>query len=309
MPKVSIIVPIYNTEQYLTECIESILAQTYKDFELLLINDGSSDNSGKICNKYAQQDSRVIVVHKENSGANYARKTGVNISKGEWITFVDSDDIISSDYLKILTSHISESSDIIIGQIKDHNYVPGLYTINEYRIDLLKGKYPCPYTKLYKSTLFTERIFNTPREIVIGEDQLMNIRLSFGTNKSVLVLQDVIYKYRIRSNSIFHSHNHSYNYSNLFFSLYLKAIPSEFYEIYSDYIFLFAYNYWSDFCGYKYRIPLEWQNYEITKYVIEQSSRKGNLLKKYDLRLIKSNNIITRVILILLKKLNNRFRL
>ena len=99
MPKVSIIVPIYNSEAHLSRCIDSILAQTLTDFELILVNDGSQDNSGKICDNYAQKDSRIIVLHKENGGTSSARNVGLKKSRGEYITFVDSDDTIYPHYL------------------------------------------------------------------------------------------------------------------------------------------------------------------------------------------------------------------
>ncbi|MGL4866631.1 MAG: glycosyltransferase family 2 protein [Cetobacterium sp.] len=89
--KISIIVPVYMVESYLARCIDSILAQTFKDFELILINDGSLDNSGKICDKYAEKDKRVVVIHKKNTGCSASRNEGIKIAKGEYIGFVDSD--------------------------------------------------------------------------------------------------------------------------------------------------------------------------------------------------------------------------
>lgn len=94
MPQISVIVPVYNVEKYLHRCIDSILAQTFTDFELLLIDDGSKDNSGAICDEYAARDSRVQVFHKENGGVSSARNLGLDNAQGEWITFVDSDDWI-----------------------------------------------------------------------------------------------------------------------------------------------------------------------------------------------------------------------
>ena len=94
MSKISIIVPVYNTEKYLRCCIDSILVQTFADFELLLINDGSTDSSGTICEEYALEDRRVRVFHKENGGVSSARNVGLDNARGEWITFVDSDDYI-----------------------------------------------------------------------------------------------------------------------------------------------------------------------------------------------------------------------
>ncbi len=103
MPKVSIIVPVYNVEKYLHSCLDSILAQTFTDFEAVLVDDGSTDNSGKVCDEYAAKDSRFVVVHKQNEGVAKARITGFEHSKGELISFIDSDDYVSADYLEKLS--------------------------------------------------------------------------------------------------------------------------------------------------------------------------------------------------------------
>ena len=100
MSKISVIVPVYNTEKYLRRCVDSILAQTFTDFELLLIDDGSTDGSGAICDEYALKDSRVRVFHKENGGASSARNLGLDNAQGEWITFVDSDDWVYPCWLQ-----------------------------------------------------------------------------------------------------------------------------------------------------------------------------------------------------------------
>lgn len=115
MPKVSVIVPVYNAENYLHRCVDSILTQTFTDFELLLINDGSKDSSGKICDEYAANDSRVQVFHKENEGVSSARNLGLDNANGEWISFIDSDDWISENYLNIMNSPIR--SDLVVGAI------------------------------------------------------------------------------------------------------------------------------------------------------------------------------------------------
>lgn len=309
MPKVSIVVPIYNTEKYLAQCIDSILAQTFTDFELILVNDGSTDKSAKICDEYAKKDSRIVVIHKENGGANKARETGVNVSNGEWINFVDSDDTITKDALEKLLFYSSSKYDIIIGQIENIQYKPGIYPIDKYRLQLLRGRYPSPVSKLIKSSLFTEITFNTPREILVGEDHLMNIRLSFATEKKVRIIPTQIYKYNIRYNSTFHSHNHAYDYSEKFFIEYLKSVPNTMRTKYSDSIFYFAYNEWSNFCGYKVFIPKYWQCYNITKYVKENYVVKRHQLYKFDNILIKYNNIFIRVIFIGLKKIKNRLNI
>ncbi|MBT2679817.1 glycosyltransferase [Bacillus sp. ISL-35] len=108
-PKISIIVPVYKVEKYLHKCINSILAQTFTDFELILIDDGSPDNCGRICDKYARKDSRVSVIHKENGGLASARNAGLDIAKGEYIGFVDSDDWIESDMYELLYDLCTEN--------------------------------------------------------------------------------------------------------------------------------------------------------------------------------------------------------
>ena len=111
---ISVIVPVYNTEKYLDRCIQSILGQTYSNIELLLIDDGSTDSSGEICDKYAQQDSRVRVFHKENGGASAARNMGLDKANGSWIAFVDSDDWIDPEmYSEMYSLAVAESVDAV----------------------------------------------------------------------------------------------------------------------------------------------------------------------------------------------------
>ena len=96
LPKISIIVPVFNAEKYIHRCIDSLLAQSFTNFELILVDDGSSDRSGQICDEYAAKDSRVSVFHKKNEGVSSARNLGLDNAKGEWISFVDSGQSISS---------------------------------------------------------------------------------------------------------------------------------------------------------------------------------------------------------------------
>ena len=98
MRTISVIVPVYKVEPYINHCVDSILAQTYRDFELILVDDGSPDNCGKICDEYAKKDSRVKVIHKVNGGVSSARNMGLDNAKGEWITFIDADDYVVNTY-------------------------------------------------------------------------------------------------------------------------------------------------------------------------------------------------------------------
>ena len=108
IPKISVIIPVYNAESFLCRCVDSILAQTYSNFEILLINDGSSDSSSTICDKYALKDCRIKVFHKDNGGVSETRNVGINNASGEWITFVDSDDWISSNTFQECIDYLTD---------------------------------------------------------------------------------------------------------------------------------------------------------------------------------------------------------
>lgn len=129
-PLLSIIVPIYNTATFLNRCIDSILTQKYTHFELILIDDGSKDQSGKICDEYAQKDSRIVVIHKPNGGQSSARNAGLNIAKGDYITFVDSDDYISMDCYQNNMEILSRDKSIDILEYP-------IYTVNNGNIEKL----------------------------------------------------------------------------------------------------------------------------------------------------------------------------
>ncbi len=172
MDLVSVIVPVYNVEKYLAKCIDSIIAQTYQNLEIILVDDGSTDSSPAICDEYALIDRRIKVVHKSNGGLSDARNCGINISKGDFICFIDSDDYIAEDMLKILlTQMLKDGSGMAIcnflyvdeqgKSIEERNgYLPiqnGIFTKEEILIQTAQTHF-APYTaawnKLYKKSLF-----------------------------------------------------------------------------------------------------------------------------------------------------------
>lgn len=114
MPEISVIVPVYNVEQYLQRCVDSILSQSFSDFELILVDDGSPDRCGAICDTYAEQDNRVCVIHQENGKASAARNAGIEAAKGKWIAFVDPDDWIHQHYLRLLYENTDNETDVIL---------------------------------------------------------------------------------------------------------------------------------------------------------------------------------------------------
>lgn len=118
----SIIVPVYNVEEYLGECIDSILQQTFRDYELILVDDGSTDCSGEICDRYASEDDRIVMVHKENGGVSSARNAGLKLAKGEFFTFVDADDFIAQDTYKSNMDIIAQDNSLDIIQFPCIDY-------------------------------------------------------------------------------------------------------------------------------------------------------------------------------------------
>lgn len=137
---ISIIVPVYNVEKYLAECVDSLLGQTYKDFEVILVDDGSKDKSGAICDEYAQKDDRIKVIHKENGGLSDARNKGLAASKGQYICFIDSDDYVYEDYLEKLYEAISVyKADVAVSDIHSMR-LPNLKTEYEGNISMDRQK-------------------------------------------------------------------------------------------------------------------------------------------------------------------------
>ena len=114
--KITVIVPVYNVEHYLDKCLDSLINQTYKNLEIIVINDGSTDNSGIICQEYAQKDNRIIYIEKENGGLSDARNVGLDKMTGSYVTFIDSDDWVESDYVEVLYNKLIEyRADIAVG--------------------------------------------------------------------------------------------------------------------------------------------------------------------------------------------------
>lgn len=212
-PTISVIIPVYNTEKYLHRCIDSVLAQTYKDFELLLIDDGSKDSSGAICDEYAAQDTRVRVFHKENGGVSSARKMGVENAKGSWIGFVDSDDEISSSYFKDLYEAAKINGCLLVcasskdAKISCQDFIRGLL------LNRIDWRLP---SKLYdRNLLLFSHAFSIPKEVSIGEDLIGNLFISQNV-EDVQLVNSTGYHYRENEESITHTRTWSTDYETIF---------------------------------------------------------------------------------------------
>lgn len=216
-PKISVIVPVYNVEKYLRRCVDSILAQTFTDFELLLIDDGSKDKSGEICDEYAKTDNRVKVFHKENGGVSSARNLGLDNAKGEYLFFFDGDDWLDPIYLTDLYfAAIEHNTDIVACDYfvdltnSESNYIKQKYNSNN--ISCIKnflnnniGGYL--WNKIIRKSVFTNNDIKFSKDIAIWEDLLVIIKLYTCTEKIYYVPK--AYYHYIKYNSSSATYNFS----------------------------------------------------------------------------------------------------
>lgn len=238
--KISVIIPVYNARDYLIRCVDSVLAQTFKDFELILVDDGSTDNSGIICDELAKKDYRIRVIHKKNGGANQARYYGVQKSNSQWVTFVDADDTIKPRALDLLYS-MHEGADIVVGFINVPQKPIKPVTKDKCIDELLGGQgYPsCPTAKLFNKSLLSFDVFNFSKEIVMGEDLIMNLRILLKTKLSPRFLYKQIYVYNRNITSVSHSIKATiYQEETFYKALYDSFAPAELQKHMHQVIFL-----------------------------------------------------------------------
>ena len=215
-PLISVIVPIYNVEQYLRKCVDSIISQTYRNLEIILIDDGSPDECGKICDEYALKDERIIVIHQKNGGLSAARNTGLDICKGEYISFIDSDDFISPFFIEMLYRGVHDYNCEIATVEHGVSFIDG----NDESVVFATDKLDCSYEeiapreairmmmyqrlpngapwRLYKREIFSDIRFPVGW---LYEDAATTHKLFMKAKKMVIVHADV-YAYRLRQNSI-----------------------------------------------------------------------------------------------------------
>ena len=217
--KITVIVPVYNVENYLEKCLDSLINQTYKNLEIIVINDGSTDNSGEICQEYAQKDNRIVYIEKENGGLSDARNVGLDKMTGSYVTFIDSDDWVELDYVEILYKKIIEyQADISVGNYYSYNEDEKTYYFHIYgdsyyekvydNISIFENLYESQemksfalisaWGKLYKAKLFDYLRFDKGK---LGEDGYFNQKMYLSVNK-VVYLNKGLYAYRQRSGSI-----------------------------------------------------------------------------------------------------------
>ena len=216
--KITVIVPVYNVENYLNKCLDSLINQTYKNLEIIVINDGSIDNSGIICQEYAQKDNRIVYIEKENGGQSEARNMGLDRMTGSYVTFVDSDDWIELDYVEILYKKITEyQADIAVGNYYSFNEAEGMYYFHIFgdscyekvydNVSIFENLYESQemksfalisvWGKLYKADLLKHLRFDIGK---LGEDGYLNQKIYLLAEKTIY-LNKGLYAYRQREGS------------------------------------------------------------------------------------------------------------
>ena len=209
MSTVSIIVPIYKVEDYIRECIDSILAQTYPDFELILVDDGSPDSCGRICDDYAKRDNRIKVVHKVNGGLTSARNAGLEVAKGEWIMHVDGDDWIEPDMIESLIEAAQiTGADMVFGDFMKYGPSAGYNKLPTWSSDKKKSMtnyiayvMTTIWGSIAKRSLYADHSLKSPEGISYCEDFHLIVRLCHFAKKVVNVHRP-FYHYRYRPTSI-----------------------------------------------------------------------------------------------------------
>lgn len=228
-PRISVIVPVYKAEKYLHRCVNSVLDQTYDNFELILVDDGSPDNSGAICDEYAIKDRRIRVIHKKNGGSNSARRDGFVCCCGTFLVFLDSDDTLINNALELMHDNIVRGYDIVKCGVVKKNNKDEIISVEQYSFsvgeilkkeDVIRKIFMgdvAPYLcgAIYKRELFTADLFNKSIEanISFGEDWITNLLLSENVRK-ILCIKDVVYNYYINNESITNSQVVSLDYYN-----------------------------------------------------------------------------------------------
>ena len=202
---ISIIIPIYNVEKYLEKCLDSILNQTYKNLEIILIDDGSTDNSPNICNSYCEKDKRIKIIHKNNEGVSSARNKGIELSKGKYIVFIDSDDYVSNEHIEVLYDCIiSNNVDLVISNLIDISE-DGIILNNEEKESFLMNKDQC-----LKELLSEDNFYHLCCGNIYRKDLLEKIR--FNCKYRIAEDLDFLYRYIKQISSAYFLSKNTYYY-------------------------------------------------------------------------------------------------
>lgn len=201
--KISVVIPCYKVEDVLDRCVESILKQTFNAFELILVDDGSPDQTGVIADKMALRDARIKIIHQKNGGVMAARHAGARAASGDWVCFVDSDDALPMDALQNLYAGTKarDTVEMVVGfrdGVKIKRFDDAC-SLEDYRYDTIARRdlHVAVYGRLYRRELFTDFMFDIPRNVLKGEDWLFNVRYAFAMQHKPVVVEECVYHYII----------------------------------------------------------------------------------------------------------------
>lgn len=240
-PFISIIIPIYNSSKYLRRCLDSILNQTYTNFECILVNDGSTDNSGEVCNEYSLKDNRFKSFHKKNEGVSSTRNYGLDRAKGEWIIIIDSDDYVENDYVKGFLNAPFES-ELVIQSISDYskgdvncnieyhfeNRLYKKYEIGSFFSNINIYKYGTPWSRMYNAEIIKRYNLKYIESYSIKEDVLFSITYLMYCN-SIYTTSYMGYHYIYYPNSLVRTNKMNYEtLLNVSYDIYKNSIKNTF---------------------------------------------------------------------------------
>ena len=232
MPLVSVIVPVYKTEQYLPRCVDSLLSQTMQDLEVVLVDDASPDNCGQICDDYAAKYANIRVIHKENGGPQLARIAGMKVAQGKYLAFLDSDDWVMPDMFAPMVQQAEEQeADVVaVGFTRDYgthleeysNVIPsGVYRRERlawlrenavFDVDTMQQAYaPCVWNKLFRRSTMLQILLECDDKLTFGEDALHTFATLFKSTCVVVMNENRSYRYQLREGSTTNSYYKNYH--------------------------------------------------------------------------------------------------
>ena len=298
--KISVVIPVYNVEKYLSECLDSVVNQTYPNLQIILVDDGSTDSSGKICDEYAEKDSRITVIHQDNQGAGAAKNTGLELINGDYFSIIDSDDYIETNYYEMMISamqnHKADVAQCLFRNVFMDSVYERRYNFQSKRDRVIKRnrflfellydwKYSVFWNKLYKSSLLRNDIrFPVGRKI---DDEFFTYKLICNAKK-IININTPLYNYRMRKSSVMNVNNKDKLITDRIdcFIERLEYIKNIYPSLSKDYYYIFT-----DFLLYTYNSTSSTElKSTLEKYINVYPEKKENLFQRL-VRKYKTRNL------------------
>lgn len=310
MAEISIVIPAYNAGKFLRNCLDSVLSQSFTDWECIIVNDGSTDDTSSIVRQYIAQDSRFRLVEQDNAGAFAARIRGVDESISPWVTFIDCDDTVDDVYLEKLHSLCNEDTDIVLSLPAHLKILERRLSVEAYRFKTIIGHpiHSALHGRIYRKALYNDVDRCLPRNMCVGEDLIMNIRLAFQAARSISVHPDYHYKYRygINEESVTRRFKFTPEYYQRLTDYIRESIPKSLYNRYKSADLQRRIGNLELFCGYKVKVPNEWWNSDFRKNITRDVAKFGSDIPWIHRLLLTHRNPYLRQLLIICRKAYNR---